>query len=156
MLLEPVPFLTVACCVAAEHHILHVREMKESSNRRLLCRQQDALMKRVRPGERLARHPVTQHGIYVCTRCGKPGHKAGACDVASPALAQPADEEGPPDDRLPPIGPVPPCWLCGNLPFALGLDVSNKVCMGLSRDSIRRRMDYSLCQDCECEGDVEH
>ena len=35
-LLGPVPFLTVACCVAvrgssAEHHILHVREMKEAT-----------------------------------------------------------------------------------------------------------------------------
>ena len=66
------------------------------------------------------------------------------------------DEEVDPDNEMAPVGPVLPCWLCGNLPFALGIDVSNKVCMGLSRDSIRRRMDYSLCQDCECEGDVEH
>jgi hypothetical protein len=89
---QPVPFLSVVGCVAvlrcvasessAEHHILHMREMKEASNRRLLRHQQDTLMKRAGPGERLARHPVTQHGIFVCTPCGKPGHAAE--DVWSP------------------------------------------------------------------------
>ena len=36
----------------------------------------------------------------------------------------------------------PPCWTCGNLPFVLGMDVSAKVCMGLGREAIRRRIDY--------------
>ena len=49
--------------------------------------------------------------------------------------------------EMAPVGPVLPCWLCGNLPFALGIDVSNKVCMGLSRDSIRKRMDYTFCAE---------
>ena len=161
--LAPVPFLSVVGCVAAlrcvelessaEHHILHVREMKEASNRRLLRHQQDTLMKRARPGERLVRHPVTQHAIYACTRCGKPGHVAGACGEESRPSASASDEEVAPevvapDDEMA-VGPVLPCWLCGNLPFTLGLDVSNKVCMGLSRDSVRKRMDYTFCLDCE-------
>ena len=140
------------CCVAsAEHHILHVREMKEASNRRLLRHQRDSLQKRAGPGERLARHPVTQHGIYVCTRCGKPGHAAGACGEESPPSTSGSGEEAAPDDEMAPMGPVMPCLMCGNLPFALGVDVSNKVCMGLSRDSVRRRMDYSYCPDCQPE-----
>ena len=140
-------------CVAsessAEHHILHVREMKEASNRRLLRHQQDTLMKRAGPGERLARHPVTQHGIFVCARCGKPGHAAGACAEESRPSTSATDEEVAPDDEMAPVGPVLPCWLCGNLPFALGIDVSNKVCMGLSRDSVRKRMDYTFCAERE-------
>ena len=148
---EPDHFCAL-CFVPAEHHIMHVREMKESSNRRLLTRQRDVLMKRARPGERLARHPVTQHGIYVCTQCGKPGHTAGACGAASPSGTPASDREEALDDGLAPIGPVPPCWLCGNLPFTLGLDVSNKVCMGLSRDSVKRRMDYSRCTPCQIDG----
>ena len=173
--LAPVPFLSVVGCVAAlrcvalessaEHHILHVREMKEASNRRLLRHQQDTLMKRAKPGERLARHPVTQHGIFVCARCGKPGHAAGACGEESrPSTSAPdeevapddemaTDEEVAPDDEMAPVGPVLPCWLCGNLPFALGIDVSNKVCMGLSRDSVRKRMDYTFCAECESESE---
>jgi hypothetical protein len=145
----------VSLASSAEHHILHVREMKEASNRRLLRHQQDTLMKRAKPGERLARHPVTQHGIYVCTRCGKPGHAAGACGEEGPVEAAPAtDEEVAPDDEMAQVGPVLPCWLCGNLPFALGIDVSNKVCMGLSRDSVRKRMDYTFCAEDEdvCAG----
>ena len=109
-------------------------------------------MKRAARGERLARHPVTQHGIYVCTRCGKPGHVAGACNEELPPSTSASDEEAAPDEEMALIGPVLPCLLCGNLPFALGLDVSNKVCMGLSRDSVRKRMDYtSPCLPCEPE-----
>lgn len=102
-------------------------------------------MKRAGPGERLDRHPVTQHGIFVCTRCGKPGHAAGACGEESRPSTSATDDE------MAAIGPVLPCWLCGNLPFALGIDVSNKVCMGLSRDSVRKRMDYTFCLECESE-----
>ena len=130
-----------------------MRELKECSNRRLLIRQQETLEKRAAPGERLARHPITKHAIYVCTRCGKPGHQAGAC-VATPASDEPVAAGGGAD--LPPRGPVPECWLCGALPFALGLDVSSKVCMGLSRDVIRGRLDYSLPPEFlereECDG----
>lgn len=135
--------------------------MKESSNRRLLRRQQDALKERERPGERLARHPITQHAIYVCTACGRPGHRAEECPGGMPTPpAHATDRQAAPEEEvaMPCMGPVLPCWLCGNLPFTLGLDVSAKVCMNLSRDIVRGRMDYSLpgCSlDPGASGDLE-
>lgn len=36
----------------------------------------------------------------------------------------------------------PPCLICGSLPFVIGMDVSAKVCIGLGREAIRRRIDY--------------
>ena len=138
--------LCVCLLLFAEHHILHVREMKEYSNRRLLDRQEETLRARAGEGERLVRHPVTHHGIYVCTQCGKAGHNAQECDGSPPDGSPPPAKEASEakDAGVPPTPPLPPCWLCGNLPFVIGLDVSAKVCMGLSRESVRSRMDYSL------------
>ena len=146
-------------CLGAEHHILHVREMKECSNERLLCRQQAVLEARAKPGERLARHSVTQHAIYVCTQCDKPGHLAGDCkEPEGPAAKRqnPGSSQEAVQQESMSHGQGGSCWLCGDLPFALGFDVSAKVCMGLSRDAVRRRMDYSLPPDAVgAVGDVD-
>ena len=133
--------------------------MKHCQNRRLLARQQEELERRLRPGERLARHPVTQHGIYVCAHCGCPGHTSEVC-TGGPLDSGAGSVEGASGSESKTVRAcpeeagqcaLPPCWHCGILPFVLGLDVTAKVCMNLSSDAVRRRMDYStgcsICSD---------
>ena len=71
--------LSTICTTDPVHHLVFVEKQRRWSNMRIIQKQDEALEKTLRDGEKVVIDPDLGVALIVCAACGQGGHRAPSC-----------------------------------------------------------------------------